>query len=104
VTSQQVRTAKRLALLGCAAVVLVLYAGVVEFQAVVQGGQSTISELMRLAWIHQPGAILVLCVLAALVAGILLAHFWWAGSATYDALEKPDPKLAARLRREIKGD
>jgi hypothetical protein len=87
---QQAKTAKRLLPLGLSVVVQIAYMAWVEYAGVAQGGDSSISTIMRLAWIHQPGAILVLCVLLALCGGILISHFWWAGSAAYEDLDRKE--------------
>jgi hypothetical protein len=60
----------------------------VEAEAVVQGGKSTISELIWRAFAEQPGPILGFTVLLSGLVFFLLGHFVWQSSDKYDEIRK----------------
>jgi hypothetical protein len=106
-TRQQIRTAKRLALLGAAVLALLGYALVIELQGVAQGGQSTISELVWLLWANQPWVVWLVSVVAAGVVMFLAGHFVSQAADTYRQMrgDRLSSKTLDRLRREeSKGD
>jgi hypothetical protein len=89
-TPQQIRTSKRIALAGILFVAWVVYLLVAEFFGVKQGGESTISEVMWLAWVAQPWVIWLVSVVLAFITGFLSGHFFGQSSAVYDAIRRGD--------------
>ena len=61
---------------------------VVEGMAVSSGGNSTISELVWLAWASQPGAVLIVSHMLAAPFWYLCGHFFWQSQKVYDAIRK----------------
>lgn len=99
---RQLRTAKRLALLGAAALVLLVYALVVELQGVAQGGQSTISELVWLLWSTHPWVVWLVTVTVLVPALFLAGHWLGQASDKYRQMrgERMSDSTLRRLRRE----
>lgn len=64
-----------------------------EGQAVIQGHNSTISEMMWVIWTNQPWAIWLPSVLIAFLLGFFSGHFFGQSSDKYDAIRK-DPSSA----------
>jgi hypothetical protein len=85
-TAYDAKTLKRLAIWFAAAALMILALLVIEGLAVVQGGNSTISELIWMAWANQPGPCAAVVVLLAAAVFFLLGHFWWQSSDKYDQL------------------
>lgn len=85
--ADEARTAKRLAFVAIFELVILAYIVWVEVSGY-EGDHATISDIFRLAWAYEPGAFLVVTNILTYCAGVLTAHFFWAGRATYDELTK----------------
>lgn len=59
-----------------------------EGYAVAMGGHSVITNLMRLAFAAEPGAIAFVSFLVGFGSGGLYTHFFWAGKATYEHIKE----------------
>ena len=85
-TTQQIRTVKRLGVALGLFVVLVLWLLYTEGAAIVQGGHSTITEVVQLGWAHQPWVFLLLAVLLVAIVAFLAGHFFAAPESHYERL------------------
>jgi len=87
-TAQQIRTVKRLGVALGLFVVLVLWLLYTEGAAIVQGGHSTITEVVQLGWAHQPWVFFLLGVVLTFIIAFLLGHFVAAPESQYEKLRK----------------
>lgn len=83
-TSGQKKTARVLMLAG--AMAFVYFAGLLvwEFKALAMNDQASISEVIWVAWAHQPGPIALMLIIVAHVSGWLGGHFLWQSANVYD--------------------
>lgn len=90
-TPQQVKTLKRLIVTVALLFVTTTWTLYVEFAAVAQGGESTISELAWLAWAHEPGALFGVGMLLTAAVAFLGGHFFWQSPTVYKAKREGNP-------------
>jgi hypothetical protein len=94
-TPQQRKTAKFLVGLGASFVLQVLAAMGWEAYAIYQGGHSTITEVIRLAYADQSWAFLGVLVFVVGAFCYLGGHFFAAGKATYDDIIRKSSVIVA---------
>jgi hypothetical protein len=93
-TSQQVRTVKRLGVALGIFVALVVWLLYTEGAAIVQGGHSTITEVVQLAFAHQPWVFVLLGVVLVAIVAFLAGHFFAAPASHYERLRRGGVVLA----------
>lgn len=87
-TPQQVRTAKFAAIASIAPLVWVIALLVIEGIGVAGGGHGTISEVIWIAWAHQPGPIALLFATFTFWVGVLCGHFMWQARGLYEDIRR----------------